>query len=156
MRKLLITGFILLSGLNIVGCTPGNNVPGSTLVGATAGGLIASQLFHGDGAFAGVVAGALIGGIVGNKVGNYMDQQDRINMENAIIHTPVNQQARWTSKRPGPQGQRVTYEVRPVRVTHRHNRYCREYRTTVIIGGRRESAFGRACRMSDGQWKIMH
>lgn len=156
MKSVIFSGALLLGTLMMSGCTPGNNVPGSTAVGSITGGLIASQIFHGRGRFAGVVAGALIGGIIGNKVGNYMDEQDRINMENAIIHTPVNRQATWTSNRPGPNGQRVTYKVRPIRVTHRHNRYCREYRTTVIIGGRRETAFGRACQMPDGQWKIMH
>ena len=158
MKKWLIVGLLSIAVVDLSGCTPGNNVPGATGAGALAGGLIGNQLFHGRNAFAGVLAGALIGGIVGNRIGNYMDRQDRINMQSAIIHTPVNQEATWTSDRRGPNGQPVTYSVRPVKAYYRdnHRRYCREYRTTVHIGGRKQTAYGRACRMPDGQWKIMH
>ena len=31
--------------------------------------------------------------------------------------------------------------------------YCREYTTTVVIGGRTERAQGRACRQPDGSWR---
>ena len=31
---------------------------------------------------------------------------------------------------------------------------CREYETSVIIGGKKESAYGTACRQFDGSWKI--
>lgn len=157
IKKIALTGLLFISAINLSACTPGNNAQGSTAVGAVTGGLIANQLFSGQNAFAGVIAGALIGGIIGNQVGQYMDRQDRINMQSAIIHTPINQQANWTSNRPGPQGQRITYSVTPTKSYYRDNRrrYCREYRTVVHIGGRRQTAFGRACRMPDGQWKII-
>lgn len=156
MRKWVVAGMVTIAAFNMVGCTPGNNVPGATATGAVAGGLIGNELFHGRNAFAGVIAGALVGGLIGNQVGEYMDRQDRINMQSAIINTPVNQQATWTSDHPGPNGQRVTYTVRPVRnyYTPRRHLYCREYQTTVIIGGQPKRAFGKACRMPDGSWKM--
>ena len=33
--------------------------------------------------------------------------------------------------------------------------YCREYQTTVTVGGEEQKAYGTACRQPDGQWKIM-
>jgi hypothetical protein len=30
---------------------------------------------------------------------------------------------------------------------------CREYQTTITIGGKPEKAYGRACRQPDGTWK---
>jgi len=30
---------------------------------------------------------------------------------------------------------------------------CREYQTTIVIGGKPQQAFGRACRQPDGTWK---
>jgi len=30
---------------------------------------------------------------------------------------------------------------------------CREYQTTIMIGGKREKAYGKACRQPDGTWK---
>lgn len=156
MRKLLLASVMTVMLFEMTGCTPGNNVPGSTAAGALAGGLIGNELFHGKNAFAGVLAGALVGGIVGDQIGQYMDRQDKINMQSAIIHTPVDQQATWTSDKAGPGGQPVTYTVRPVRnYTSRKTReYCREYQTTVTIGGKVQKAYGKACRQPDGSWKI--
>jgi len=156
MRKWLLAGMITVMAFEMVGCTPGNNVPGSTAAGALAGGLIGNELFHGKNAFAGVLAGALVGGIVGNQIGEYMDRQDKINMQSAIVNTPVNQQASWTSDKAGPNGQPVTYTVRPVRnyTSARTNEYCREYQTTVIVGNKPQQGYGKACRQPDGSWKI--
>ncbi len=33
--------------------------------------------------------------------------------------------------------------------------YCREYTQTVIVGGKQEKAYGKACRKPDGQWEIV-
>lgn len=155
MKKWLLAGMITVMTFEMVGCTPGNNVPGSTAAGALAGGLIGNELFHGKNAFAGVLAGALVGGIVGNKIGNYMDEQDKINMQSAIVNTPVNQQATWTSNNAGPNGQPVTYTVKPVKNYTSDHRYCREYQTTVTVGGKAQQAYGKACRQPDGSWKVV-
>lgn len=156
MKKWLLVGALTVMAFDMVGCTPGNNTPGATAAGALAGGLIGNQVFSGKNAFAGVLAGALIGGIVGNRIGNYMDAQDRANMQSAIINTPMNQQASWTSSKEGPNGQPVTYTVRPVKAyTTTHHRYCREYQTTVTVGGKAQQAYGKACRQPDGNWKII-
>lgn len=158
MKKLILASVMTMMVLELAGCTPGNNVPGATAAGALAGGLIGNQIFHGEkNAFAGVLAGALIGGLVGNRIGNYMDAQDKANMQNAITTVPVGQQASWTSDRRGPNGQPVSYTVRPVKVIRAHNRYCREYQTTVTVGGKtQQPAYGKACRQPDGSWKIMN
>ena len=34
-------------------------------------------------------------------------------------------------------------------------RYCREFQQTVTIGGRREQAYGTACRQPDGTWEVI-
>ncbi|PIZ03808.1 MAG: hypothetical protein COY58_07375 [Gammaproteobacteria bacterium CG_4_10_14_0_8_um_filter_38_16] len=154
MKKWLLVGALTVMAFDMSGCTPGNNTPGATAAGALAGGLIGNQIFSGKNAFAGVLAGALIGGIVGNRIGNYMDAQDRANMQSAIINTPMNQQASWTSNKEGPNGQPVTYTVRPVKAYTSHHRYCREYQTTVTVGGKAQQAYGKACRQPDGSWKI--
>jgi surface antigen len=150
MKKLITTLLISIASVGLVACTPGNNVPGATFAGATAGGLIGSAFFHGDSKVAGVIAGALIGGIIGNRIGVAMDRQDRINMTNAVTTTPVGKEASWTNTRT-----ETTYVVRPIRNYHRHGRYCREYRTRIKVGDRWRSAYGRACRMPDGSWKIV-
>ncbi len=138
-------GLTAIIAVSVAGCTPGNNTAGATLGGAALGGLIGSQ-FGGNGF--GMVAGAAIGGLIGNQIGQHMDARDRARMNDAIIHTPVGEQATWQGKND------VTYEVRPVRVTHRHGRYCREYQTRIKVGGKWRHAYGKACRRPGEQWRI--
>ncbi|SVA64445.1 uncharacterized protein METZ01_LOCUS117299, partial [marine metagenome] len=33
---------------------------------------------------------------------------------------------------------------------------CREFTTTVLIGGEEQQGYGTACRQSDGSWKIIN
>lgn len=149
MKKLAICSVVLsLSVLGLSGCTPGHNTGGATFAGAAAGGLIGGALFNGGPG--GVIAGALIGGIVGNQIGQSMDRQDRANMSSAITTTPVGSQAQWRNERTD-----TTYVVKPVSQSRKHGRYCREYQTTVTVGGKERRAYGKACRKPDGSWKIV-
>ncbi len=149
MNKILVLGTAALVSVGLAGCTPGNNVAGSTIVGTAAGGLLGAALFHGPGAWIGILGGALVGGVIGDFVGNRMDAQDRANMASAVTTTPVGEQATWTNKHD------VTYTVTPTRQYRQRNRYCREYQTKVTIGGKTRTAYGTACRMPDGQWKVV-
>lgn len=61
---------------------------------------------------------------------------------------------------PGP---RVVYmEPAPVQAvpttppyTDAQGRYCREYQSTVMVGGQAQPSYGTACLMPDGQWRIV-
>lgn len=151
MKKITTIGATLILATSLSGCTPGHNVPGATFAGATAGGLLGAAFFHGTGAWIGVLGGALIGGVVGNQIGQYMDRQDEINMQKAIVNTPVGKEATWTNQR-----RDITYTVRPIKNYRRKGRYCREYQTKVKIGGKLRKAYGKACRMPDGAWKVVN
>ena len=65
--------------------------------------------------------------------------------------------------RPGPPPPRVVY-VQPAPVqavpvsppyTDPLGRYCREYQSTVMVGGRPQPGYGTACLMPDGQWRVV-
>lgn len=142
------TAVTLVAGLT-AGCSPGQNTTGSTVVGTVGGGLLGAALFHGSGAWIGVLGSALVGGVIGNFVGKKMDENDRARMAQAVTTTPMGQEASWTNSH------NVTYRVRPVQQYHRNNQYCREYQTTVVVGGETKRAYGTACRAPDGQWKIV-
>jgi len=150
MKKLIICTAISAMALGIVGCEPGQNVPGSTAAGAVAGGLAGGLLFHGSGQWAGIVGGALLGGIVGNQIGQAMDRRDRMNMQSAIVRTPVGQEATWTNTKTD-----TTYVVRPVKKYRSRGRYCREFQTHITVGGQTRKGYGTACRQPDGAWKII-
>lgn len=34
-------------------------------------------------------------------------------------------------------------------------RYCREYQANTVVNGRAQASYGTACRMPDGQWRIV-
>lgn len=150
MKKIIIlmTVAVTSAGLVVSGCTPGNNVPGATAAGAVAGGLAGGLLFQGSAA--GIIGGALLGGIIGNMVGNQMDARDRAYMQNAIIVTPLDETVVWTNEDTG-----VTYRVTPTRNYYSSGNYCREYTSRVYINGRWQTAYGRACKMPDGSWRIV-
>ena len=149
MSKITTIAVTAVLATGLVGCTPGHKTPGATYTGAAAGGLLGAALFHGQGAWIGALGSALVGGVIGNYVGNRMDEQDRANMAHAVTTTPVGREATWTNSHD------VTYTVRPVKQYHRRHRYCREYQTTVTIGGKQRQAYGTACRQPDGQWKVI-
>ena len=150
MKKWLIMSVTTVCAVSLLaGCTPGNNTTGATVTGAAAGGLLGAALFSGAGGWMGVAAGALIGGVIGNQIGQHMDRQDEQNMQRAITTVPVGEQASWTNDKD------ITYVVRPVKQYHSKGRYCREYKTSIKIDGQWKRAFGKACRMPDGAWKVV-
>jgi surface antigen len=149
MKKIAICVLASAITFGIAGCQPGNNVPGSTAVGAIAGGMLGSALFHGSGQWAGILGGAVLGGIVGNQIGQSMDRRDRMNMQSAIVNTPVGQEASWTNSKT-----HRSYVVRPVKSFRKKGRYCREFQTRIKVAGKWQQGYGRACRQPDGSWKI--
>ena len=150
MKKIitLATVAITSAGLLLSGCTPGNNVPGSTAAGAVAGGLAGGLLFKGSPA--GIIGGALIGGIVGNVVGNQMDARDRSYMQNAVVVAPVHETVVWTNDETG-----VVYRVTPTRVVYVQGAYCRDYVTKVYINGSWRTSYGRVCQSPGGTWRVV-
>ena len=72
-------------------------------------------------------------------------------MQSAITTTQVGQQAQWTNPNTD-----ITYQVTPTKqYTASSGQYCREYTTTVIINGKPEKAYGKACRKPDGAWEVV-
>jgi surface antigen len=139
--------------------TPGaigeaNKTTGGTVIGAVGGGLLGSQIGHGGGQLAAVAAGTLLGAFIGHQVGESLDRADidyaRRAQERAYA-APIGQQIVWSNPQSGNSG-----TVTPRREgTDTAGNYCREYQTTVTVGGKSEQAYGTACRQPDGSWKVI-
>ncbi len=125
-----------------------------TLGGAAAGGLIGSQIGHGSGTAAATVAGVLLGGFLGNRAGSMIDEGDKAaasRAEQRAYNAPVGQQITWNNPSNGNSG-----TITPVRDGYAANgSYCREFQQTIIVGGKQQEAFGKACQQPDGSWKIV-
>lgn len=125
-----------------------------TLGGAAAGGLIGSQIGKGSGNAAATLTGVLLGGFLGNQLGGAVDDADRrraAEAERRAYTAPVGQQITWNNPQNGNSGTIV-----PVRDGYdQGGAYCREFQQTIVVGGRQQQGYGRACQQPDGSWKIV-
>jgi surface antigen len=156
-RQLARFGFILITSLGLMACAQdsGPKERGGTVVGAIAGGLLGSTIGKGSGKVIAVGVGAVLGGIVGSEVGKSLDRADRAYMhrttQQSLETQPSGQPSTWRN----PDNQH-SGTVTPTKTYQRDDgRPCREFQQTVTIDGRSERAYGRACRQSDGSWKIV-
>ena len=118
--------------------------------GAAFGGLIAAAAGGGGAAIAGaVIGGALLGGLAGNM----LDQRDKRMaaeaQQRALESAPTGKPVAWTNPDSGHSG-----TVTPVRTYESAGVYCREFQNEVTIDGKKENAYGTACRQPDGSWKV--
>ena len=151
----MVMAAVLSLGL-LGGCVTdqGNKQTMGTLLGAGLGGFAGSKVGGGKGQLAATAAGVLLGGLMGNSVGQSLDRADQAYLSRAqdqALEAPVGQTISWSNPDSGNHG-----TITPVRTVQNTNtgQLCREYQTSVTIGGRVEQGYGTACRTADGDWRI--
>lgn len=126
-----------------------------TLLGGVGGAVAGAQFGKGSGRLAAVAAGTILGAFIGNQVGKSLDRADRIAMtdaHNQALADPVGETITWNNPDTGHYG-----TARTVREgTSSAGAYCREYQSTVTVGGQVQEAYGTACRQPDGSWQIIN
>jgi len=126
-----------------------------TIIGAGLGGLAGANIGKGGGKLVAVGAGTLIGAMLGNEVGASLDRADKAYMRQAeqqATTAPVGETIKWSNPDSGHSG---TVVATREGTTANTGKLCREYHTTVDIGGKQEEAYGTACREADGSWTIV-
>lgn len=132
----------------------GDKEVGGTVVGAALGGLVGSQFGSGGGQLAATALGVAVGGFIGNQVGKSLDRADRLAMASAhdqALAAPVGETITWNNPDTGNYGTARTVREGATAA----GAYCREYQSTVTVGGETQEAYGTACRQPDGSWKIV-
>lgn len=127
---------------------------GGTLLGAAAGGLLGSQFGSGSGRLAATAVGVLGGAWLGSEIGRSLDDVDRLRAQQAHDRAlSSGQQIQWHNPNSGNSGY-----VTPGRsgTNTQTGAFCREYQTTVTVGGETQQAFGTACQQPDGSWRVMN
>jgi len=72
-------------------------------------------------------------------------------VQNALENNPSNESSDWINPDSGNSG-----GVTPIRTfTGSQGQPCREFVSTIIIGGQEEQGYGTACRQPDGSWQIV-
>ena len=127
------------------------NEESGTIIGGILGGAAGSQVGKGHGRTAATVVGAIAGGYIGGNIGRSMDDTDRLKVRHSLENNRTHESSSWTNPNSGN-----GYTVTPTSTYQTDSgHYCREYTTDVVIGGRREQAYGTACRQEDGAWKVV-
>ena len=151
MKRFLTLGITFLVSASLVGCADASHQDVGTVTGAVAGGLLGSTVGGGSGQILAIAAGTLAGAYIGGSIGQHMDQQDQMRMNEALDNNNAGQPAYWRNSQTN-----ASYQVTPVKnVRVDGNKYCREYRTTADIAGKKQQMYGTACRQPDGSWKVV-
>jgi len=154
MNKLVIA--TVVSATLMTGCAGSYSKQDS---GTAAGALLGGGLAYGLGQNSSnkeiwTVLGIGLGAMLGNNIGQQLDERDRLMMgqsfQTALERAPDNSSSSWNNPNTGNSGQ--TMPTRTVMASS--GTPCREFTQTVMIGGQSQQAYGTACRMSDGSWKI--
>lgn len=158
MNRLKLIAVGLLSATLVAGCAgTGPKEQAGAAAGAVAGAAMGWGLGKGHrDQTAAVVLGAFLGGILGQKIGQELDEADQIMAQNSVVHAleynPTGISTNWRNPETGHSGYTV-----PVQTYYESDGTpCREYTTTVNVGGEEQSAYGTACRQADGSWKIVN
>ena len=146
-----------LTALSLAACQEGGQKQTlGTLLGAVGGAVAGSQIGKGRGTLVAVAAGTLLGGFLGSEIGKSLDNADRLAMEQTTQRTleaaPSGNPVSWRNPDTGHSG---TVTPRPS-YQNASGDYCREYDQTIVVGGKTETAYGKACRQADGSWKIVN
>lgn len=132
----------------------GNKQTVGTAGGALVGGLLGSKMGKGSGQLWATGAGALLGAFAGSSIGKSLDQADMMYHQQAVdkaYGAPLNQQINWNNPDSGHYG-----SVTPIREGRQSasGNLCRQYKQTIVVDGRSETAYGTACQNADGSWTL--
>jgi surface antigen len=160
--KMKIVALALVSTLALGACAQngengpwGGNKQGiGTIGGAVVGGVLGSNVGKGKGQLWATGAGALLGAFVGSEIGKSLDQADKMYAQQAAekaYTAPINQTVNWNNPESGHSG-----SVTPIREGKQATtgNLCRQYKQTIMIDGKSETAIGTACQNSDGTWTL--
>ena len=93
---------------------------------------------------------------IGADIGRQLDERDKElaneAFQDSLENKKVGTASSWNNPDTGHTG-----TTTPTRTyTADSGSPCREFTTTVLIGGEEQQGYGTACRQSDGSWKIIN
>ncbi|MCE2964704.1 MAG: glycine zipper 2TM domain-containing protein [Alphaproteobacteria bacterium] len=155
LSALLVAASMTLSACAGQGGPQFNKQNVGGVLGAAGGAVAGSQFGKGKGQLAAVAVGTLLGAFVGSEVGQSLDQADaqyaQRSAQYALETQPVGQTSAWRNPDSGNAG-----TITPTRTYQSSGQYCREYTQTVMVGGKKQQAYGTACRQQDGTWQVVN
>lgn len=143
---------VLVLVLGLAGCaTQGEQERAGMVIGGVLGGVLGAQVGEGSGRTAATIIGAMAGVAVGGAVGRSMDEQDRLKTAHTLETVRSGVHSQWRNPDSGNE-----YRVTPTRTYQTAQGPCREYTVDGLVGGKRETLVGNACRQADGSWRVVN
>lgn len=103
-----------------------------------------------------IALGAIFGAVAGDYVGAQMDERDRLmaaqNLQYSLELHPDGTSSTWRNPNSGNSG----YSYPTKTAITANGTPCREFTSTITIGGQEQQGYGTACRQADGSWKIVN
>jgi surface antigen len=151
-KKILAVIAIITS---LAACEGGsvNKQSAGTILGGIGGAVVGAQFGGGTGQLVGVAAGTLIGAAIGNSIGASLDRADRTYYSSSVQSTMESNMSGQTSTWRNPDSGNYG-TITPTKTIKKDDRYCREYTQTIHVGGKKQNAYGTACRQPDGTWQL--
>ena len=161
--KHIFTTLLALTAILASGCAQNGQNPFGSInkqqigaaTGAVIGGVLGSNVGGGKGQLVAVGVGTLLGALAGSEIGKSLDRADQVYANRALetsYEAPVGETVSWTNPESGNSG---TYTPVNEGYGNDSGRYCREYKQTIEVDGRDETAYGTACQNADGTWQII-
>ncbi len=145
---------VAFAALALAGCAAdsGSKQTGGAVLGGIGGAVVGSQFGSGTGQLVGTAVGTLLGAYLGSEVGKSLDHADQMHAQQASQRAfSTGKPQSWQNSQSGNSGM-----IQPQPSYQGANgQVCRDYTQTVLIGGKKETAYGRACRQADGSWQIV-
>ena len=141
---------VVFLSVSLVSCaTPPTQQDVGMVIGGVLGGVLGSQVGKGHGRTAAIIVGSLVGAAIGGAVGRSMDDTDRLRTAHALESVRTGVPSTWRNPDSGNE-----YTVTPTQTRDSATQPCREYVIDALIGGKKETVYGTACRQADGSWKV--
>lgn len=155
MKRMINILMLIAAMLTLQACNDGiSRKTGGKAIGGVTGALIGSQFSSGSGQIVAVAIGSLAGSMLGEHIAERLDQRDAELLKNsskqALEYAPSGRTTEWKNPDTGNSG-----TITPVKTYKEHQHYCREYIQEIFINGKKQKAYGRACRQPDGEWQIV-
>jgi surface antigen len=123
-----------------------NTAAVGAVLGGVAGAAVGSRASDEDRPVA-IILGATLGAVIGAKIGQEIDEGDRACMGHALELVGEKKTVVWTNAATG-----VTYRLTPTRNLGTRQQPCREFKTVLAAGKKRDAVSGVACRRGNGEW----
>ena len=157
MKSIRVTILLFTATVFLFGCAGMSKEQSGQGLGSIVGAIVGYNLGkgHKDQGWA-IGLGALYGAAIGANIGRQLDERDKElaneAFQDSLENKKVGAVSSWNNPDTGHTG-----TTTPTRTyTADSGNPCREFTTTVLIGGEEQQGYGTACRQTDGSWKIIN